>query len=197
MRKSSAAIASSLSVRIDLTPKAASGGKIQLLENVRTCGSISAAGRAMDMSTSGLGTWWTDQSYLPPRCIEGQAGGQDGVGAVLTPFGVSLVARYPENRTIRGKRRRKELHAIAARIWGSKKNLNGEPITNRQIRLYGSPSPADIASLPLPNGITRILPCELTEVRVLPKCHGNCHVRVRTAGVLFGIPMRRLGKQSI
>src|SRR6476661_1840798 len=41
----------SLSVRIDLDPEGRIGpGKIQLLENIHTCGSISAAGRAMDMS---------------------------------------------------------------------------------------------------------------------------------------------------
>ena len=51
MRKSSAASLPSLSVRIDLDTEGRIGpGKIQLLENIRTCGSISAAGRAMDMS---------------------------------------------------------------------------------------------------------------------------------------------------
>jgi len=40
-----------LSVRIDLDPEGRIGpGKIQLLENIHQCGSISAAGRAMDMS---------------------------------------------------------------------------------------------------------------------------------------------------
>ena len=41
----------SLSVRIDLDTDSRIGpGKIQLLENIRACGSISGAGRAMDMS---------------------------------------------------------------------------------------------------------------------------------------------------
>jgi molybdate transport repressor ModE-like protein len=41
----------SLSVRIDLDPESRIGpGKIQLLEKIEACGSISAAGRAMDMS---------------------------------------------------------------------------------------------------------------------------------------------------
>jgi molybdate transport repressor ModE-like protein len=41
----------SLCVRIDLDTDSRIGpGKIQLLENIRVCGSISAAGRAMDMS---------------------------------------------------------------------------------------------------------------------------------------------------
>ena len=41
----------SLSVRIDLDREGRIGpGKIQLLEQIEACGSISAAGRAMDMS---------------------------------------------------------------------------------------------------------------------------------------------------
>ena len=51
MPKSSARSHPSLSIRIDLADDARIGpGKIQLLENIETCGSISAAGRAMDMS---------------------------------------------------------------------------------------------------------------------------------------------------
>ena len=41
----------SLSVRIDLDSEGRIGpGKIELLEQIKACGSISAAGRAMDMS---------------------------------------------------------------------------------------------------------------------------------------------------
>ncbi|MBN9146599.1 MAG: LysR family transcriptional regulator, partial [Nitrobacter sp.] len=41
----------SLSLRIDLDSKGRIGpGKIELLESIQACGSISAAGRAMDMS---------------------------------------------------------------------------------------------------------------------------------------------------
>ena len=51
MRKSSLKSLPSLSLRIDLgTRKRIGPGKIQLLENIRACGSISAAGRAMNMS---------------------------------------------------------------------------------------------------------------------------------------------------
>ena len=51
MRKSFTASLPSLSVRIDLDTEARIGpGKIQVLENIRACGSISAAGRAMNMS---------------------------------------------------------------------------------------------------------------------------------------------------
>jgi molybdate transport system regulatory protein len=51
MRRPSTRSLPSLSVRIDLDSGARIGpGKIQLLESIQTCGSISAAGRAMDMS---------------------------------------------------------------------------------------------------------------------------------------------------
>ena len=51
MSKSSASSLPSLSVRIDLDAEDRIGpGKILLLEHIRECGSISAAGRAMDMS---------------------------------------------------------------------------------------------------------------------------------------------------
>jgi molybdate transport system regulatory protein len=39
-----------LSIRIDLDEGRIGPGKIQLLENIRSCGSISAAGREMNMS---------------------------------------------------------------------------------------------------------------------------------------------------
>ena len=51
MQKSAVKPLPSLSVRIDLDAEGRIGpGKIQLLENIHACGSISAAGRAMDMS---------------------------------------------------------------------------------------------------------------------------------------------------
>ena len=51
MQKSSASLLPTLSVRIDLDDEGRIGpGKIQLLEKIRETGSISAAGRAMDMS---------------------------------------------------------------------------------------------------------------------------------------------------
>jgi hypothetical protein len=51
MRKSSPKSLPSLSVRIDLSPERRIGpGKIQLLENIGSSGSVAAAGRAMNMS---------------------------------------------------------------------------------------------------------------------------------------------------
>src|ERR1700682_3400353 len=96
MPKSVAGPLPSLSVRIDLDSEGRIGpGKIALLENIHACGSISAAGRAMDMSYKRA---WDLGDELNRICgqaaVERQTGGKNGGGAVLTPFGISLVARY-------------------------------------------------------------------------------------------------------
>jgi molybdate transport system regulatory protein len=88
MRKSNAQALPSLSVRIDLDAEGRIGpGKIQLLENIHTCGSISAAGRAMDMSYKRA---WDLVDEINRICrhaaVERQTGGKNGGGALLTPF---------------------------------------------------------------------------------------------------------------
>jgi molybdate transport system regulatory protein len=70
-------------------------GKIMLLEHIRETGSISAAGRAMDMSyrrawllVSALNGMFSEPS------VESQRGGKQGGGAVITPFGEELIRRF-------------------------------------------------------------------------------------------------------
>lgn len=70
-------------------------GKIILLEHIRETGSISAAGRAMDMSyrrawllVSALNRMFTQEA------VESQRGGKQGGGAVVTPFGEELIRRF-------------------------------------------------------------------------------------------------------
>lgn len=70
-------------------------GKIMLLEHIRETGSISAAGRAMDMSyrrawllVSALNRMFTQDA------VESQRGGKQGGGAVVTPFGEELILRF-------------------------------------------------------------------------------------------------------
>ena len=81
-----------LSVRIDLDAEGRIGpGKIQLLEEIHACGSISAAGRAMNMSYKRA---WDLVDEINRICgqpaVERQVGGKNGGGAVLSAFGLSL-----------------------------------------------------------------------------------------------------------
>jgi len=118
MPKSSARSLPSLSVRIDLTNDGRIGpGKIQLLENIHTCGSISAAGRAMDMSYKRA---WDLVDEINRICrqsaVEPQTGGKNGGGAVLTSFGISLVKRYRKIERDATSAVRKELQALRSEI---------------------------------------------------------------------------------
>ena len=118
MPKSSARSHPSLSIRIDLADDARIGpGKIQLLENIETCGSISAAGRAMDMYYKRA---WDLVDEINRICrqaaVERQTGGKNGGGATLTPFGATLVARYRKIERDAMSAARKELQALRAQI---------------------------------------------------------------------------------
>lgn len=70
-------------------------GKIELLEHIRETGSISAAGRAMDMSYRRA---WLLVSALngmfKQEAVASQRGGKQGGGAVVTPFGEELIRRF-------------------------------------------------------------------------------------------------------
>lgn len=70
-------------------------GKIMLLEQIRETGSISAAGRAMDMSYRRAWLLIDAMNRMFARpVVESQRGGKQGGGAALTPFGEELVARF-------------------------------------------------------------------------------------------------------
>src|SRR3981081_3872986 len=125
MPKSSTRSLPSLSVRIDLDSEGRIGpGKIQLLENIQSCGSISAAGRAMDMSYKRA---WDLVDEINRICrhpaVERQTGGKNGGGAVLTPFGMSLVARYRKIERDAASAVRKELQALRTDIGRPKKSM--------------------------------------------------------------------------
>src|SRR5580692_10736744 len=124
MPKSSGRSLPSLSVRIDLDEAGRIGpGKILLLENIRSHGSISAAGRAMDMSYKRA---WDLVDEINRICrqaaVERQTGGRNGGGAILTPFGISLVARYRKIERAAASAVRKELLALRTDVGGSRKN---------------------------------------------------------------------------
>jgi molybdate transport system regulatory protein len=116
----------SLSLRIDLDPEGRIGpGKIQLLESIRACGSISAAGRAMGMSYKRA---WDLVDEINRVCgqpaVERQTGGKNGGGAILTPFGTSLVARYRKIERDAATAVRKELAALRTDIARPRKSAS-------------------------------------------------------------------------
>ena len=98
-----------LTLRVDLGPDQAIGpGKIRLLEAVRDTGSISEAGRSLDMSYRRAWLLVDDMN----RCfrepvVTTQLGGKRGGGAALTRFGETVVEQY------RGIER--DAHAAAAK----------------------------------------------------------------------------------
>jgi molybdate transport system regulatory protein len=123
MQKPGARSLPSLSVRIDLDTEGRIGpGKIQLLENIREYGSISAAGRAMGMSYKRA---WDLVDEINRICrqaaVERQTGGKNGGGAVLTLFGISLVTRYRKIERDAASAVRKELQALHTDIGKAKK----------------------------------------------------------------------------
>jgi molybdate transport system regulatory protein len=126
MPKSATKLLPSLSLRIDLDPEGRIGpGKILLLENIREFGSISAAGRAMDMSYKRA---WDLVDEINRVCrqpaVERQTGGKNGGGAILTPFGTSLVARYRKIERDAASAVRKELAALRTDIARPRKSAS-------------------------------------------------------------------------
>jgi molybdate transport system regulatory protein len=85
-----------LSIRIDFDEEGRLGpGKVALLERIASEGSISAAGRAMNMSYKRAWELVSEinQSFTEPL-VTAQTGGRTGGGAVLTPRGEELIRHY-------------------------------------------------------------------------------------------------------
>ncbi|MFC7051237.1 winged helix-turn-helix domain-containing protein [Hansschlegelia quercus] len=104
----------SLSIRIDLDPEGRIGpGKIELLEAIRREGSISAAGRAMDMSYRRAWDLVDETARICGQSVvASQAGGKHGGGARLTEYGEELIARYRAIEKAAQKAARTELQAL-------------------------------------------------------------------------------------
>ncbi|MEO6381615.1 MAG: winged helix-turn-helix domain-containing protein [Nitrobacter sp.] len=123
MHKSANKSLPALSLRIDIDDDERIGpGKIRLLEQIRESGSISAAGRAMDMSYKRA---WDLVDEVNRICrqpaVDRQTGGRNGGGAALTPFGESLVAHYRKIERDAATAVRKELAALRSEIAKPKK----------------------------------------------------------------------------
>ena len=86
----------SLSLRVDLNPGGRIGpGKIELLEKIAAFGSISAAGRAMNMSYRRAWELVEELNAIFGKpVVDCQAGGRHGGGARLTTLGLALVTRF-------------------------------------------------------------------------------------------------------
>ena len=126
MQKSGGKSLPSLSLRIDLDAEGRIGpGKIALLENIQKFGSISAAGRAMDMSYKRA---WDLVDEINRICrqaaVERQTGGKNGGGAVLTSFGQSLVTRYRKIERDAASAVHKDLVALRSDIGRPKKSAS-------------------------------------------------------------------------
>ena len=82
--------------RVDFGPQCSIGiGKIELLEGIARCGSLSQAAREMRMSYRRAWLLLADlNSSFDQRVARLSTGGRGGGGAELTPFGGRLVAGY-------------------------------------------------------------------------------------------------------
>lgn len=86
----------SLSVRINLDPEGRIGpGKIELLEQIASFGSISAAARQMHMSYKRAWDLVEEMNRLFAKpVVAAQTGGKSGGGAQLTSVGLAVVSRF-------------------------------------------------------------------------------------------------------
>lgn len=103
-----------LSLRIDLDPEGRIGpGKIELLEAIARTGSISAAGRALDMSYRRAWDLVDELGRMFGQpVVASQAGGRKGGGARLTPLGEEVIARYRIIQQLAANSARPHLEAL-------------------------------------------------------------------------------------
>lgn len=106
-----------LSIRIDLAAGGRIGpGKVALLEEIGRSGSISAAGRALDMSYRRAWKLIVDLNLsLGKPVVETSAGGSGGGGATLTALGQAVIACYRTIEAESGVAARKHLAALSRR----------------------------------------------------------------------------------
>src|SRR5262245_12415982 len=122
-----------VTIRIDLSDRGAIGpGKIRLLELVGESGSISAAGRAMNMSyrRAWLLIDGLNQCFRAP-VVETQLGGNRGGGAVLTQLGHDVIARYRAIERAAMKVGAAELAALDA-AQATRRHLRGVSVSKRR-----------------------------------------------------------------
>ena len=115
-------------------------GKIELLEQIRATGSISAAGRAMGMSyrRAWLLADSMNQAFGKP-VVETAQGGERGGGAKLSPLGDALIERFRRMEALAAGALAPDLAALDKAVSAAAK-----PATARVPRRPsgGSPPPA-------------------------------------------------------
>ena len=122
-----------LTIRIDLSDHGAIGpGKIRLLELVGESGSISAAGRAMNMSyrRAWLLIDGLNQCFRAP-VVETQLGGNRGGGAMLTQLGHDVIARYRAIERAATKAGAAELAALDA-AQATRRRVRGAAVSRQR-----------------------------------------------------------------
>ena len=94
-----------MSIRIDLDPSGRLGpGKVQLLERIAECGSIAAAGRAMDMSYRRAWRLVADlNGCFGEPLVKAQMGGRDGGGGLVDGFRPRTRRLLPRDRARCGR----------------------------------------------------------------------------------------------
>ncbi|QRG06610.1 LysR family transcriptional regulator [Xanthobacter dioxanivorans] len=108
----------SLSVRIDLGAGNRIGpGKIELLEKIDSSGSISAAGRAMNMSYRRAWELVEEMNGLfNAPLVSARTGGRQGGGTALTPLGHAVVANYRAIEQTAGEAVRLQISELEAEL---------------------------------------------------------------------------------
>ena len=112
----------SLSVRIELDSGGRIGpGKIELLEQIASLGSISAAGRAMGMSYRRAWELVEETNQIFGQAVAArQVGGKGGGGATLTPLGLALVTRFRAIERAAAETARAHLDALQVEVVNSR-----------------------------------------------------------------------------
>jgi molybdate transport system regulatory protein len=112
-----------LSIRIDLTSGDRIGpGKIELLDAIRSTGSISAAARRLGMSYRRA--WLLVEEVnetLHEPAVAAATGGRKGGGAVLTPVGEKVIELYRSIESIARSSAAREFRAISKLVRKRKK----------------------------------------------------------------------------
>jgi molybdate transport system regulatory protein len=122
-----------LTVRVDFgSDRAVGPGKIRLLEAIGKTGSISQAGRTLDMSyrRAWLLVDELNQCFRNPVVVT-RPGGKRGGGATLTPFGHELIAKYRAIETHAAMAAKRPLHELESALRNrTRRNQRPKKISN-------------------------------------------------------------------